>query len=157
MFGEMMVSQNSRDSRVYRLTFVRLKAYINLNCFDMYAFKIACWALIFIFRLRFPSGVSIATILKQLAVFFRCIWSEFLEKSDTIFPQLVMLLTRSGLACEVPDSCLDRSPASYLVPWYFPEKRPKSLDHNWTPLADSRQVLIGMKGKNKRVWTTLSV
>ena len=32
---------------------------------DMYAFKIACWALIFIFRLRFPSGVSIATILKR--------------------------------------------------------------------------------------------
>ena len=27
----------------------------------MYAFKIACWALIFIFRLRFPPGVSIAT------------------------------------------------------------------------------------------------
>ena len=30
----------------------------------MYAFKIACWALIFIFRLRFSPGVSIATILK---------------------------------------------------------------------------------------------
>ena len=29
----------------------------------MYAFKIACWALIFIFRLGFPPGVSIATIL----------------------------------------------------------------------------------------------
>ena len=29
----------------------------------MYAFKIVCWALIFIFRLRFPPGVSIATIL----------------------------------------------------------------------------------------------
>ena len=33
-----------------------------LELFDMYAFKIACWALIFIFRLRFPPGVSIATI-----------------------------------------------------------------------------------------------
>ena len=27
------------------------------------AFKIACWALIFIFRLRFPPGISIATIM----------------------------------------------------------------------------------------------
>ena len=28
----------------------------------MYAFRITCWALIFIFRLRFPPGISIATI-----------------------------------------------------------------------------------------------
>jgi hypothetical protein len=28
----------------------------------MYALKIACWALIFIFRLRFPPGISIAKI-----------------------------------------------------------------------------------------------
>ena len=34
----------------------------------MYAFKIACWALIFIFRLRFPPGVSIATIVKVFCV-----------------------------------------------------------------------------------------
>ena len=27
--------------------------------------KIACWALIFIFRLRFPPDISIATILKR--------------------------------------------------------------------------------------------
>ena len=33
-----------------------------MNCFDMYTFKIICWALIFIFRLRFPPSVSIATI-----------------------------------------------------------------------------------------------
>ena len=32
----------------------------------MYAFKIACWALIFIFRLRFPPGVSIATIYSEM-------------------------------------------------------------------------------------------
>ena len=32
----------------------------------MYAFKIACCALIFIFRLRFPPGISIATILKEI-------------------------------------------------------------------------------------------
>ena len=32
----------------------------------MYAFKIACWALIFIFRLRFPPGVSIATMLYEV-------------------------------------------------------------------------------------------
>ena len=38
-----------------------LNFYINWNCFDMYAFKIACWALIYIFRLRFPPGVSIST------------------------------------------------------------------------------------------------
>ena len=30
----------------------------------MHAFKIACWALIFIFRLRFPPGVSVATMLQ---------------------------------------------------------------------------------------------
>ena len=30
----------------------------------MYAFRISCWALIFIFRLRFPPGISIATIEK---------------------------------------------------------------------------------------------
>ena len=30
----------------------------------MYAFKIACCPLIFIFRLRFPPGVSIAAIFK---------------------------------------------------------------------------------------------
>ena len=34
----------------------------------MYAFKIACWALIFIFRLHFPPGISIAIILKQLSL-----------------------------------------------------------------------------------------
>ena len=45
---------------------IRASFYINLNCFDMYAFKITCWALIFIFRLRFPLGVSIATILMRL-------------------------------------------------------------------------------------------
>ena len=39
--------------------------YINLTCFDMYALKIACWALILIFRLRFPPGVSIATVLNR--------------------------------------------------------------------------------------------
>ena len=31
----------------------------------MYAFRITCLALIFIFRLRFPPGVSIATILQR--------------------------------------------------------------------------------------------
>jgi hypothetical protein len=30
----------------------------------MYALKIACWALISIFRLRFPPGISIATVLE---------------------------------------------------------------------------------------------
>ena len=39
---------------------VILNAYISSN----YAFRITCWALIFIFRLRFPPGISIATILK---------------------------------------------------------------------------------------------
>ena len=39
------------------------KFLYKLELFDMYAFKIACWALIFIFRLRFPPGVSIATII----------------------------------------------------------------------------------------------
>ena len=39
------------------------------NCFDTYVFKIACCALIFnIFRLRFPPGVSIATILNRDAL-----------------------------------------------------------------------------------------
>jgi hypothetical protein len=31
----------------------------------MYALKIACWSLIFIFKLRFPPGISIATIQYQ--------------------------------------------------------------------------------------------
>ena len=49
-------------------TLQRKNFYISLNCFDMYAFKIACWALVFIFRLRFPPGVSIATIVKAFCV-----------------------------------------------------------------------------------------
>lgn len=47
-----------------------------------------------------------------------------------------MMLTHFGLV----SSCLDRPHPSYLVPWYFPEKRPASLDNNWTPAADSSQV-----------------
>ena len=31
---------------------------------------ITCWALIFIFRLRFPPGISIATILKRGSIQF---------------------------------------------------------------------------------------
>ena len=31
----------------------------------MYALKVACWALIFIFKLLFPPGISIATIQYQ--------------------------------------------------------------------------------------------
>jgi hypothetical protein len=31
----------------------------------MFGFKVICWALLFIFKLRFPPGVSIATILKK--------------------------------------------------------------------------------------------
>ena len=38
------------------------KFLYKLELFDMYAFKIAYWALIFIFRLRFPPGVSIALV-----------------------------------------------------------------------------------------------
>ena len=45
----------------------------------MYAFKIACWALIFIFRLRFPPGVSIVTILKRLSIFLNY-QSAFINK-----------------------------------------------------------------------------
>jgi hypothetical protein len=29
----------------------------------MFGFKVICWALLFIFKLRFPPGVSIATVL----------------------------------------------------------------------------------------------
>ena len=32
--------------------------------FFMFGFKVICWALLFIFKLRFPPGVSIATVLK---------------------------------------------------------------------------------------------
>jgi hypothetical protein len=32
----------------------------------MSCLKVICWALIFIFKLRFPPGVSIATILNRL-------------------------------------------------------------------------------------------
>ena len=32
--------------------------------FVMSCLKVICWALIFIFKLRFPPGVSIATVLK---------------------------------------------------------------------------------------------
>jgi hypothetical protein len=31
----------------------------------MFGFKVICWALLFIFKLRFPPGVSIATVLKK--------------------------------------------------------------------------------------------
>jgi hypothetical protein len=32
----------------------------------MSCLKVICWALIFIFKLRFPPGVSIAAVLKRL-------------------------------------------------------------------------------------------
>ena len=33
--------------------------------FIMFGFKVICWALLFIFKLRFPLGVSIATVLTR--------------------------------------------------------------------------------------------
>jgi hypothetical protein len=32
----------------------------------MFGFKVICWALLFIFKLRFPPGVSIATVLLRV-------------------------------------------------------------------------------------------
>jgi hypothetical protein len=32
----------------------------------MFGFRVICWALLFIFKLRFPPGVSIATVLKNI-------------------------------------------------------------------------------------------
>jgi hypothetical protein len=42
----------------------------------MFGFKVICWALLFIFKLRFPPGVSIATVitsvnLKQIHEFYQ--------------------------------------------------------------------------------------
>jgi hypothetical protein len=34
----------------------------------MFGFKVICWALLFIFKLRFPPGVSIATITQTLGI-----------------------------------------------------------------------------------------
>jgi hypothetical protein len=34
----------------------------------MQSFKVICWALLFIFKLRFPPGVSIATLLAKSCV-----------------------------------------------------------------------------------------
>ena len=52
----------------------------------MYAFRITCCALIFILRLRFPPGISIATILKrscyilsakvQIVIVTKCDWTK---------------------------------------------------------------------------------
>jgi hypothetical protein len=36
--------------------------------FIMFDFKVICWALLFIFKLRFPPGVSIATVLMQIII-----------------------------------------------------------------------------------------
>ena len=41
------------------------KMSFNLFCIIMSCMKVVCWALVFIFKLRFPHGVSIATILKR--------------------------------------------------------------------------------------------
>ena len=53
----------------------------------MYAFKIACWALIFIFRLRFPPGVSIATILKVVHTIY-ILWKPENVSSKLLLTQL---------------------------------------------------------------------
>ena len=41
----------------------KAKAKIASFTFIMFGFKVICWALLFIFKLRFPPGVSIAIIL----------------------------------------------------------------------------------------------
>ena len=51
----------------------------------MYAFKIACWALIFIFRLRFPPGVSIATIMNY--------WILYIVLTRFLFLTLLFVTT----------------------------------------------------------------
>ena len=80
-------------------------------------------------------------------LFSRCLWSEYLEKSDTIFPQLLTMLTHFGLACEMPSVGNDigspdgtAPPVCYLVPWYFRPYRPRSLSNNWPSRPDSSQV-----------------
>ena len=61
---------------------VILNAYIsnNSSLFDMYAFRITCWVLIFIFRLRFPPGVLIASILtRSIRLLFLQWYIEFTQ------------------------------------------------------------------------------
>ncbi len=80
-------------------------------------------------------------------LFSRYLWSEYLQKSDTIFPQLLTMLTHFGLACEMPSVGNDigspdgaAPPVCYLVPWYFKPHRPRSLSNNWPSRPDNSQV-----------------
>jgi hypothetical protein len=58
----------------------------------MFGFKVICWALLFIFKLRFPPGVSIATDLNALKM-LRC--SLYNEMSANKFYFLLFIV--SGL------------------------------------------------------------
>ena len=60
------------------------KFLYKLELFDMYAFKIAYWALIFIFRLRFPSGVSIALHLQAFIYNMQVQFKVHLQLLDTV-------------------------------------------------------------------------
>jgi hypothetical protein len=97
------------------------------------------------------STLAIVTSSILCVLFPRYVWSEFLEKSDTIFPQLLMMLTHFGFACEVPavGNDLDTAeggphPPCYLIPWFFSPQPPRSLRNNWPLRANARQVREGI-------------
>jgi hypothetical protein len=50
----------------------------------MFGFKVICWALLFIFKLRFPPGVSIATVLLRVT----CIGSP--HSSGTFYIYIIL-------------------------------------------------------------------
>jgi hypothetical protein len=51
-------------SLLFRFSSLRFLVSRFSYIFVMSCLKVICWALIFIFKLRFPPGVSIATVLK---------------------------------------------------------------------------------------------
>ncbi|XP_028393150.1 malignant fibrous histiocytoma-amplified sequence 1 homolog [Dendronephthya gigantea] len=82
-------------------------------------------------------------------VLLKCIWSKFLDDSDTIFPQLLTMLAHFGLACEIPAAVNDLDtpdgsppPPCYLVPWFFKHSRPRSMSNDWPSLTPRNQIEV---------------
>jgi hypothetical protein len=71
----------------------------------MFGFTVICWALLFIFKLRFPLGVSIATIsyLPDNLKIISIIYFSLYELNDRLLPLHSVTLTF------IADQCLLRS------------------------------------------------
>ena len=72
MFVHVFVSEYILDSVEIERSFPVNAETMHIFTFIMFGFKVICWALLFIFKLRFPPGVSIATVSYILYKLYNC-------------------------------------------------------------------------------------